>query len=318
MRPPYQITSEIQNLVVSIAEKTGAASALFLHKPPAELRKRNRIKTIQSTLEIEGNTLSEEKITAILENKRVTGKGNEIAEVKNAIAVYNRINEYKPFSLSSFCKAHSLLLKGLADRPGHLRTGTVGIVKGRVLSHLPPAGNKVKALMKDLFDFIKNENEIMLIKSCVFHYELEFIHPFTDGNGRMGRLWQTVLLMQYNPVYEYLPVESLIKAQQKQYYDALSASDKEGHSTRFIVFMLQIIEAALEELLKTKSLTLTATDRIEKAKEIFRSIEFTRHDYMLAFKNISTATASRDLMKACNEKILVKTGNKRTAKYLFK
>ncbi|MFH0895431.1 MAG: Fic family protein [Bacteroidota bacterium] len=317
MRPPYQITSEIQKLIVSISEKTGAAATLFLQRPPAELRKKNRIKTIQSTLEIEGNTLSEKQITALLENKRVTGLKSEITEVKNAIEVYNLLGKFKAFNLISFCKAHSILMKGLAEYPGYLRTKAVGIVKGKKLTHLPPPGSAVKALMNDLFDYLKKDDEILLIKSCVFHYELEFIHPFMDGNGRMGRLWQTALLMRYNPVFEFLPTESLIKARQKKYYEALSASDKAGNSTTFIVFMLQIIDKALEELLKTKNLIHTAKDRISNAKEIFGKSEFTRHDYMLAFKNISTATASRDLMLACKEKVIKKTGDKRTAKYCF-
>ena len=170
MKPPYQISSKILALVASISEKIGEVNSAHLHKPPTELRKKNRIKTIQSSLEIEGNTLTIEQITAIIENKRVVGPKKDILEVKNAIEVYNAIDKFKSYSFDSFCKAHSILMKGLIESPGSLRNIAVGIVKGDDVAHIAPQRDMVKALMNDLFDYLKNDQDLTLIKSCVFHY----------------------------------------------------------------------------------------------------------------------------------------------------
>ena len=318
MRPPYQITNRILELVASISEKIGEVNSAHLYKPPTELRKKNRIKTIQSSLEIEGNSLSIEQITAILENKKVIAPKKDILEVKNAIIVYDRLNEYKPFSLTSFCKAHEILMKGLIDNPGKIRSKSVGIIKGSVVTHVAPPGNMVRSLLKDLFDYLKKDKDLLLIKSCVFHYETEFIHPFMDGNGRMGRLWQTVILRQYSPVFEFLPVESLIKTKQIEYYNILGESDNQGNSTGFVEFMLLIINDSLEDLLTNQNVNLTSDDRIIFFKEKKGSDSFTRQDYMRHFKDISSATASRDLKDAVDNGILEKTGDKRTTRYRFK
>lgn len=318
MKLPYEITNKILNLVTSISEKIGEINSVYLLKPPTELRKKNRIKTIHSSLEIEGNTLTEDQITAIFENKRVLAPKKEILEVKNAIAVYNRINEFVPTSLDSFCKAHGILMTDLIENPGKLRTKSVGIVKGAKLAHLAPPFDQVKPLMNELFNYLKKDKDLLLIKSCVFHYEVEFIHPFTDGNGRMGRLWQTVILMDKYPVFEFLPVESVIKEKQREYYDSLSKSDKTGKSTVFIEFMLEVIEESLETLLKSKNITIKKHDRLNMAKELFKIDSFTRQEYLRFFKTISTATASRDLQIGVENGILNKIGDKRTAKYKFK
>ena len=318
MKPPYQITNKIVGLIASISEKIGEVNSAHLYRPPTELRKKNRIKTIQSSLEIEGNTLSIEQITAILENKKVVAPKKDILEVKNAIIVYNRLADYKPYSLTSFCKAHEILMKGIVDNPGSIRSKSVGIIKGSVITHDAPPGNIVRSLLKDLFDYLKKDKDLLLIKSCVFHYEVEFIHPFMDGNGRMGRLWQTVLLRQYSPVFEFLPIESLIKAKQLDYYKILGESDNQGDSTGFIEFMLQIINDSLEDLLINQNVNLTSKDRINIFKEKTGSDSFTRQDYMRQFKDISSATASRDLKEAFDKGTLEKTGDKRTTQYRFK
>jgi Fic family protein len=318
VRPPYQITTKIIGLIASISEKIGEVNSAYLYKPPTELRRKNRIKTIQSSLEIEGNSLSIEQVTAILDNKRVTAPKKDILEVKNAIAVYEKLNDFKPTSLISFCRAHEILMKGLIDNPGKIRSKSVGIIKGSVVTHVAPPGNMVRSLLKDLFDYLKKDKEILLIKSCVFHYETEFIHPFMDGNGRLGRLWQTVILRQYSPVYEFLPIESLIKTRQPEYYKVLEESDSQGNSTGFIEFMLQIINESLEDLLTNQSVNLTSDDRIEIFKDKMDLKSFTRQDYMRQFKDISSATASRDLKEAVNKGILDKTGDKRTTLYRYK
>ncbi|QQT25581.1 Fic family protein [Sphingobacterium spiritivorum] len=318
MKPPYTITDKILALVASISEKIGEINASHLYKPATELRKKNRIKTIQSSLEIEGNTLTEEQITALLENKRIIAPQKDILEVQNAIKVYEQLNQYNPYQLKDLIKAHSVLMNGLIDNPGKLRTTNVGIVKGSKVEHLAPSGTMINGLMKDLFDYLKKDNDLILIKSCVFHYEFEFIHPFTDGNGRMGRLWQTLILMQQYPVFEYLPVESLIKQKQTEYYNKLSESDKKGNSTPFVEFMLGVILESLNGLLQTQSVTLHTEDRISLFKDKIGKNKFSRKDYMQSFKNISAPTASRDLKWAVEQDLLYKSGTLRLTEYQFK
>jgi len=318
MKPPYEITSEILRLTSYISERIGEIKSAKLVKPPTELRKRNRIKSIQSSLEIEGNTLTVEQITDLINNKRVLAPQKDIIEVKNAIELYAELNELDAYDLDSLCRAHGILMNSLIENAGQFRRTAVGILKGNNITHVAPPGDMVYALMKDLFDYIKNDKEILLIKSCVFHYEFEFIHPFIDGNGRMGRLWQTVLLKDYSPVFEYLPIESLIKERQQEYYNVLGKSDNQGKSTGFIEFMLEIIDIALEDLLKTQNHTVAGTDRISIFKDIIGSEFFTRQDYLRHNKEISTATASRDLKEAVDNDIIEKTGEKRLTKYRYK
>ncbi|MBV7440757.1 Fic family protein [Weeksellaceae bacterium TAE3-ERU29] len=317
MKPPYKITEEVLKLVVAISEKIGEINAINLHRPATELRKKNRIKTIHSSLEIEGNTLTKEQITALLDNKRVIAPKKDIIEVQNAIEVYNQLHSFNPNKLKDLEKAHGILMNGLIENAGKLRTKNVGIVKGSKVEHIAPGGDMVKGLMKGLFKYLKDDKDILIIKSCVFHYEFEFIHPFIDGNGRMGRLWQTLILMQEYPVFEFLPVEGLIKENQIEYYSVLSQSDKLGHSTPFIVFMLNIILKALDDLLNTQSRKLTSKDRIELFKEKIRDNKFSRKDYLQNFKDISSATASRDLKWAVDNGILHREGDKRLTKYYY-
>ena len=318
MKPPYEITGKILNLVASISEKIGEVNAAHLNRPPTELRKKNRIKTIQSSLEIEGNTMTVEQITDLLNNKRVLAPQKDIVEVKNAIEVYNQLDKFKVFDLKSLCKAHEVLMTGLIENPGKLRQTSVGIVKGSDIAHVAPPGEMVYSLMTELFKYLKNDDDLILIKSCVFHYEFEFIHPFIDGNGRMGRLWQTMILKEHSPIFDFLPIETLVKLKQQEYYKVLGKSDKIGSSTSFIEFMLDIIKDALEDLLKVQNITLTGNDRISKFKEIIGTQEFSRRDYLRSFKEISQATASRDLKVAFDNGIIEKFGDKRTTKYKFK
>ncbi|KAA6332506.1 Adenosine monophosphate-protein transferase SoFic [termite gut metagenome] len=318
MKPPYQITSFILSKVASISEKIGEVKTAYLMQPPTELRKRNRIKTIQASLDIEGNTLTVEQITAIIDNKRVLAPEKDILEVKNAIVVYEKIKKYKPYSFKSLGDAHKLLMQGLVENAGKIRTKGVGIVKGKEVAHVAPPAHLVEGQLKELLDYTKNDEDLFLIKSCVFHYEFEFIHPFTDGNGRMGRLWQTVLLRQQYPVFDYLPIEILIKHKQKEYYDTLSKCDKLGNSTLFIEFMLTIIEQALEDLLSSQPIHIKAENRIELFKSIVGDKEFSRKNYMRHFKDISTATATRDLREATEKDILIKTGDGRITIYRYK
>jgi Fic family protein len=309
MNPPYQITPVILKLIASVSEKLGQINAKYLDKPSVKLRKENQIKTIHSSLSIEGNTLTTDQITALLDKKRVIGPEKDVNEVLNAINVYQRLNSFNPTISISFLKAHEMLMNGLISDNGKYRTSGVGIVSGNQMAHMAPPSENVPYLMNDLFDFLKESNEIALIKSCVFHYEMEFIHPFMDGNGRMGRLWQTLLLMQDYPVFEFIPFENIIHKTQNEYYQALSASDKLGASTPFIEYMLQVINNALHIMLESSPQILSAEDRLRYFVERCKS-EFSRKDYLSVFKEISTATASRDLKLGIELGMFEKEGDK--------
>ncbi len=317
MKPPYEITNKILSLISSISEKIGEVKSAHLQSRPTELRRKNRIKAIQSSLEIEGNTLTVQQITDIINNKKVLAPQKDILEVKNAIEVYSKINEFKVYQLKSLCQAHEILMKGLIETPGQMRKTSVGIVKGEDVTHIAPPGDMVYPLMNDLFDYLKDDDDILLVKSCVFHYEFEFIHPFLDGNGRMGRFWQTMILKEYSPVFEFLPIETLIKERQPEYYNILGKSDNQGSSTSFIEFMLDIINDALEDLLSIQNLSVTNKDRIQSFKEIRGKNFFSRQEYLRHNKGISSATASRDLKDAVDNGILEKTGDKRLTRYRF-
>lgn len=309
MNPPYQITPEILKLISSISEKIGQINAKFLDKPSPKLRKENRIKTIHSSLSIEGNTLTEEQITALIENKRVIGPEKDVNEVLNAISVYNQLKTFDPVSSKSFLKAHETLMKGLVADNGKYRNKGVGIMAGDRIAHMAPPADNVSYLMNDLFDYLKKSKEISLIKSCVFHYEMEFIHPFIDGNGRMGRLWQTLILMKEYPVFEFIPFENIIHKAQSEYYHALSQSDKSGSSTPFIEYMLKVVNDSLYTMLDFKNRIMTTEDRLTYFSEICES-EFSRKDYMSIFKEISSATASRDLKQGAEQGWFEKEGDK--------
>jgi len=316
MKPPYDITPLILKLISTISEKIGEINANFLDKQSPTLRKQNKIRTIQSTLQIEGNNLSEEQITALIEDKKVIGTQKDILEVLNAINVYDNIDNFDFTSEKSFLKAHKLLMSGLVDGAGKYRSKGVGIVKGSKVSHIAPPAQNLSFLMKELFSYLKKDDELALIKSCVFHYEMEFIHPFIDGNGRMGRLWQTVILMQKYPVFEFLPFETLISKNQSDYYSALAKSDKAGKSTLFIEYMLGIIDNSLAEMLSYTNRILTEKDRLTYFIKSTKK-QFTRKDYMSVFKDISSATASRDLKKAVDLGWIKKQGNNNQTIYIL-
>ncbi len=314
LKPPYEITPKILKLITSISEKIGEVNANYLNRPSPQLRKQNRIKTIHSSLKIEGNSLSEQQITALLEHKRVIGPKKDVLEVLNAIAIYENSNNYNPKDEKHFLKAHRQLMKGLIDDAGKYRNQGVGIVKGSNVEHMAPPYENVPHLMNDLFNYLNKDQEIQLIKSCVFHYEMEFIHPFMDGNGRMGRLWQTLILMEKYPVFEFLPFETLISKDQDKYYKALSDSDKSGKSTIFIEYMLEVIETSITELLNFNNRSLNQKDRLEYFTSL-NKVEFSRKDYMNVFKDISTATASRDLKEGVEQNLFERTGKKNKTTY---
>lgn len=244
-QPPYTITSKIIHLVAQISESIGRLTVLTQIQDGLKLRKANRIRTIQGSLAIEGNTLSEEQITAILNCKPVIASPKEVQEVRNAIKAYEAFQQWKPSRENDLLQAHQILMTGLIDEVGQFRHGGVGVMSGDRVVHMAPPANQVNRLIGELLRWLDESPEHPLIKSSVFHYEFEFIHPFADGNGRMGRLWQTLILSQWNPIFANIPVESLIYQNQKAYYDALQASTDQTDSASFIEFILQMILDAI-------------------------------------------------------------------------
>lgn len=245
-QPPFTITSEILNLVADISQQVGRSDASALNASP-QLRKQNRVKTLAGTLAIEGNTLTEEQITAVIEGKPVLGSVRELAEVKGAIAAYDALPTWQPDNVDHLLTAHGLMMSEILTNAGRFRDKAVGIQKGKEVHHVAPPAHQVSGLMADLTQWLRLAKDHPLITSSVFHYEFEFIHPFSDGNGRMGRLWQTLILSQWHPLFLSLPLESVIKEHQQQYYQALEDADQQADSTPFIHFMLSVIAQTLAQ-----------------------------------------------------------------------
>jgi Fic family protein len=246
--PPYNVTPAIISLIARISEHIGRISALDDVSKKLRLRRTNQIRTIQGSLAIEGNTLSIEQITAIMEGKRIIAPPREIIEVKNAIKAYDRIEKWNPFLEKDLLDAHRLLMSGLLDDAGKFRTRGVGVMAGEKIMHMAPPAKRVPDLMRDLMQWLKTTDQHPLISSSVFHYEFEFIHPFQDGNGRIGRIWQTLMLVKFNPLFIAIPVESLVYEHQADYYAAIGQSTKNGESTVFIEFMLNMILDSFKSL----------------------------------------------------------------------
>lgn len=319
-KPPFLISAKILNQTSRIAELVGELKSYSIAKLSVKLRKENKIRTVHHSLAIEGNSLSTEQITALLENKKVVGPKSQILEVQNALQLYDSLSEYHPTKEKDFLKAHNILMQGLVKGAGKYRTTQVGIFKGTKVSHVAPSAKQVPQLMGKLFKFIKEDQETSwIIKACIFHYELEFIHPFEDGNGRMGRLWQQVLLMKQSPIFEYISTETLIHKRQKEYYKVLEKCDRAGDSTLFIEFSLEIILKTLEDFVITfKPTKASGRDRISLAVESFGKKSFSRKDYMGLHKDLSTATASRDLTQAVEKGLLLKSGDRARTVYSAK
>ena len=244
-RPPFTVSSKAINLIAKISGQIEKYAINLEQGDTLRLRKVNRVKTIHSSLAIEGNTLSEGEVQAILEGKNVVAPLKEIQEVRNAIKTYELYPKLNPFSIQDMLLAHGTMMAGLVDEAGMFRRGGVGVFDGDKPIHIAPPAGKVKELMEDLFDWLENADDHLLVRSCVFHYEFEFIHPFADGNGRIGRLWQSLILGRLNPIFEHLPVENMVYANQQSYYDAINKSSDIGNSGPFIDFMLEEILNAL-------------------------------------------------------------------------
>lgn len=266
-QPPFQLTHTMTKQVAAISELIGAWKAENQGALVPELRRGNRIKTIQASLAVEQNTLSVEQVTAVFEGKTVLGLPREIQEVRNAFTAYEALDQWHPHNLDNLLGAHRLLMHGLVDDAGRLRTGGTGIFQGQQLVHMAPPANQVPRLMQDLFNWLRITEAHPLIASTAFHYEFEFIHPFSDGNGRMGRLWQTLILSHWQPMLAFLPVETVIKSRQQDYYQLLSEADKRADCSAFIEFLLQSIQHSLEEAIGQQGLKTQVETQVETRVE---------------------------------------------------
>ena len=262
--PPYTITDEILNLVSDITEILTKLTIDDKMNYNPRLRRDNRVKTIHASLAIENNSLSIEQVTDIIAGKRVLGPQNEICEVKNAFEAYEHLLELNPYLIKDMLKAHKMLMHDLTKEAGTFRQGGVGVFAGDRLVHMAPPAERVPQLIKELIDWLKNDKAHPLIKSCVFHYEFEFIHPFADGNGRMGRMWHTLILYKWKPIFGWLPIETIIRERQKEYYNALGKADSKADSGVFIEFLLQAIYDSLKEYDKTEQVTVQVTEQVER------------------------------------------------------
>lgn len=317
MTPPFTITAKTVQLISNIERLIGRVESFEHPKPQPQLRKSNRVKTLQGSLAIEGNSLDLEQVTAILDGKSVIAPKNDIQEVLNANAVYQRLHTYQPANQQHLLESHGLMMKQLIPEAGRWRSGNVGVMKGDVISHMAPPADRVPYLMDELFKFLDSDVH-GLIKGCVFHYEFEFIHPFQDGNGRIGRFWHSLMLYHYHEVFEYIPVESLIKAHQKQYYQVLEQCDHAAESTLFVEFSLEMIMKSLEDFMEVfRPKANTPDDRLTNARKHFANRAFSRKDYLDLYKSISTATASRDLKYGVDKAWLAKSGEKALTCYRF-
>ena len=312
-QPPFKITSKIIDYISRISEKIGEINSLENSPHQVKLRKENRIKTIHSSLAIENNSLTIEQITAIIDGKRVLGSPNEIQEVKNAVQTYELLLKLNPYDEKDLLKAHSLMMQDLVSNNGKYRNEGVGIFDGNQVVHLAPPADRVPLLMADLFNWLKTSDVHPLMKSCVFHYEFEFIHPFQDGNGRMGRLWQTVILKEWKEVFAWIPVETLIKENQSEYYNALNSSDKEADSSSFIEFMLSLLLKTIEEIIETeKKVTVKVSVKVtvnqQKILDEIKENPFVTQEELAQIIGLSRKSIIQNMKKLQENGLLKRVG----------
>jgi len=299
--PPYKITPKIIDLVSKISEAIGS----FYGQEDLRLHRINQIKTIQGSLAIEGNTLTTDQITAILEGKPVIAPINEVQEVRNAIKAYLLLDQLNPNNIDDLLKAHFIMEAGLIDDAGHFRSRGVGVASGEEIIHYAPPAERVPLLITDLFNWLSNTDEHPLIKSCVFHYEFEFIHPFSDGNGRTGRLWQTLILSKWRPIFKNLPIENIVYKYRKEYYHAIAVSGGQNGCTPFIEFILGVID---ETLAIEKNIPLTPRDKI--LAQIRSNPKITRNE-LASILGLTTDGIKYHLQKMAKEGIIIHNGSSR-------
>ena len=246
-QPDFTVSAAAVSMVAEISALIERYTITQESSESLKLRRANKIKTIQSSLAIEGNTLSVKQVTDILDGKRVVAPLREIQEVKNAIAAYDLFDQLDPYSTKDMLKAHKVMMTALIDEPGKFRSGGVGVFDGKKAVHIAPPAEFVPGQIKDLFKWLKSAPDHLLIKSCVFHYEFEFIHPFADGNGRLGRLWQSLILTKLHPLFQHLPIETMVHDNQPEYYRSINVSSAKNDCGIFVDFMLNEILNAMKQ-----------------------------------------------------------------------
>ena len=326
LSPPFKITNDILNLVYEIGELVGKISAEKEFEKNLTLRKENRIKTIYSSLAIEQNTLTLEQVTDVINGKRVLAPLKDIKEVQNAYEIYERLEELDENSMKDLLLAHKIMTSELIKESGRFRSKNAGVYQGEKLIHMGTLPEYIPELINNLFLWLKNSKEHPLIKAAVFHYEFEFIHPFQDGNGRIGRLWHSLILSKWKKFFAWLPIESLVQKYQKEYYIVINNSNKDGESTEFILFMLEIIKETLIELVETQKMTDKVIDKMtDKNKERVKLLmKYLDQNDSISNKEaqsllgISEATARRFLNSLVKENLLVAVGEYKARKYIKK
>ena len=298
-QPPFEINERIMADVIEIAELVGRVSVTDKISMNPTLRRTNRIQTIYSSLAIEQNTLDIEQVTAVLSGKRVIAPPKDIAEVQNAYEIYDNMDKLNPYSIDDLLKAHSVMERGLLNEAGEFRSRPVGVAdsEGNIL-HFGTLPQYVPKLVQELLEWTEKSEIHLLIKSCVFHYGFELIHPFADGNGRMGRLWHTLLLSKWNPIFAWLPIESIIHDNQSEYYNAINISNNNGKSTVFIEFMLSVIKQALQKSIndKPKNISSKSDLRWNKINDYLETHEYILNSDVQKLLGVSSATATRILV----------------------
>ena len=326
LSPPFKITNDILNLVYEIGELVGKISAKKEFEKNLTLRRENRIKTIYSSLAIEQNTLTLEQVTDVINGKRVLAPLKDIKEVQNAYEIYERLNELNENSMKDLLLAHKIMTSELIKESGRFRSKNAGVYQGDKLIHMGTLPEYIPELINNLFLWLKNSKEHPLIKAAVFHYEFEFIHPFQDGNGRIGRLWHSLILSKWKKFFAWLPIESLVQKYQKEYYIAINNSNKDSESTEFILFMLEIIKETLIELVETQKMTDKVIDKMtDKNKERVKLLmKYLGQNDSISNKEaqsllgISEATARRFLNSLVKENLLEAVGEYKARKYIKK
>jgi len=278
--PPYTISDKTVNLISAITEIITKITINDNMSNNPRLRRDNRIRTIHASLAIENNSLSLDQVTDIINGKRILGAPDEICEVKNAFEAYNRLLEMNPYSVKDMLLAHKVLMNELTKEVVTFRSGGVGVFAGAQLVHMAPPANQVPHLMKELVDWAKKAEVHPLIKSCVFHYEFEFIHPFADGNGRMGRMWQTLLLYKWKALFGWLPIETLIRERQDEYYKVLGECDQSADSGKFVEFLLKTIYDALCEIEDNEQVGEQVTEQVERLLQAIGDKEYSTKELM--------------------------------------
>ena len=330
--PIFTITPEILNLVYAIAADLERIDIIREKALTPQLRKENRIKTIHSSLWIEANSLTLEQVTAIIDGKRVSGSAKDILEVKNAIVAYDELLECSPYEEKDLLKQHGLMMKDLVENAGKYRNAGVGVFDGNVSIHVAPPHQMVPLLMAQLLDWTKNTKLPQIVKSCIFHYEFEFIHPFSDGNGRMGRMWQTLLLYQENPVFAWLPVENIIAHNQQEYYRAIRRSTSHNDSAIFTQFMLSAIKQATAEFkgkhrkneLESAGVNAGANAGVKLSRTQGKIIALIAKDNNISQLEIAKkmkidqSTVYRNIKKLKQLKILERNGSDKSGNWIIK